>query len=115
MTDHDGSDVFLVLLDANGKCFVVGLRHGGFGTGKTWSARLALAVPDGVVVPAIVACTSTVSLWVEASLLVERDSANTVRVAVDASTSSAVMSAGHEGEDGGASWSGAARSGGVRL
>jgi len=91
------------------------LRHGGLGTSKTWGARFALAMPDGVVVPAVIACTSRISLRMETGLLVERNSANTVSIAVDASTSSAVVSAGHEGENGGACRSGATRRGRVRL
>lgn len=114
MADHHRGDVFLILLDANGE-YVIGLRNGGVGAGKAWSARLALSSPDGIVIPAVVACTSSVALWVETSLLIKRNGADAVGVAVDASASSTVMSASHEGKDSGACWSGAARSCGVRL
>jgi len=51
----------------------------------------------------------------EASLLVERDVADGVTGAVDATTATAVMATSKKGEDGGACWGSAARGSGIRL
>lgn len=114
VADHDRGDVFLVLLDTNGED-VARLGYRGFGAGQAGSARFVLSSPDSVVIPAVVACTSSVSLWVETSLLIKGNGADAVGVAVDATASSTMMSAGHEREYCGTCWTSAARSARVRL
>ena len=51
----------------------------GVSTGEAGSARLAFALPDGIVSPAVVAGSTKVALGMEARFLVKRDIADAVR------------------------------------
>lgn len=84
-------------------------------TGETGGARLALTLPDDIIMPAVVAGSAKIALWMETSFLVEWDIANAVAGTVDVATAATVVTTSKEAEDGGAGWGSAARSSRVRL
>ena len=104
LAGEDGVDVPLPISGDHRSQVRRGNRNGrscidSVAAGETRRTRVAVAAPDQKVGPAVVAGASLSSLGVEASFLVERDAADAVAVAVDATAASAMVTSGEQGED----------------